>query len=310
MLYKCDFCNFSSSNRTNYNKHITTQKHINACKILLDIKSIDLPEKTEIEPEIEKFICSNCSREYKDRTGLWKHNKRCCSKKIKKVKTQSDNIKHESISENKILLTENEKSDMIIALIKQNQELQQQIIDITKLGVNITNNVTNNNVTNNNQFNLNIFLNETCKDAVNLLDFVNSLKIQLTDLENTAKLGYVGGITKIILDGMKELDINKRPIHCTDIKRETIYVKDKGAWEREDDERTHLKYAINVVAHKNIQQIPLWHDENPECMDVTNKKSNEYLNIMIKANGGNREEVEKYTEKIIKNLVKEVAIEK
>jgi len=160
----------------------------------------------------------------------------------------------------------------------------------------------------NNKFNINFFLNEQCKDAISLMDFVSSLQLQLSDLENTAKLGYVDGITKIILDGIKDMDVYKRPIHCTDLKRETIYIKDQNSWEKENEDKTHLRKAINIVSHKNIQQIPRWQEENPDCMDVTHPKSMEYLNIMINANGGNTTEIEKNTEKIIKNLAKEVTV--
>jgi hypothetical protein len=199
---------------------------------------------------------------------------------------------------------------MITELLKQNQELQKQILEISKEGKHFTN---NNNITNNNtkNFNLNFFLNETCKDAINLMDFVNSLQLKLTDFENTGRLGYVEGISKIIVNGLKQMDVHKRPIHCTDIKRETMYVKDQDSWEKENNEKSKLTQAVKIVATKNLQQMQEWQKTYPECVVNNTPQNEDFMNIMLAALGGQTEEEDdKNREKILRNIAKEVLIDK
>jgi hypothetical protein len=167
------------------------------------------------------------------------------------------------------------------------------------------------NNTTNNKFNLNFFLNEKCKDALNIMEFVNSLQLQLKDLEQTAKLGFVEGISKIFVNGLKELDIHKRPIHCSDIKREVLYIKDEDKWEKENIEKEKITKAIKSDVHKNIKQIPEWVKQNPTCKDSTSKKNDEYLKLISNNMSGiDNEEVETNMNKIIHNISKEVVIEK
>jgi hypothetical protein len=153
-------------------------------------------------------------------------------------------------------------------------------------------------------------LNEKCKDALDIMDFVKSLQVQLEDLENTGKFGYVQGISRIFIRGLKELDIHKRPIHCSDLKRETIYVKDKDVWEK-DNEKKKVKIAIRHIADKNFKQLNSWVDKNPEAKDIESKKHLEYMRIINKSTGGytNEEDDENFN-KIIKNVSKEVIIDK
>jgi hypothetical protein len=204
------------------------------------------------------------------------------------------------------LIQQNQEfKDLIIDQTNENKELQKQIIELSKE----KSIVNNNNTINNNNFNLNIFLNEKCKDALNIMDFINSLKVQLEDLENTGKLGYVQGITKIFVRGLKELDITKRPIHCSDLKRETMYVKD-ATWEK-DNEKRQMKKAIKHIASKNFKQIHEWVEENPESKDIESKKHDQYMKIINKSTGGiNEEEDETMYKKIITNVAKEVVIDK
>jgi hypothetical protein len=195
-------------------------------------------------------------------------------------------------------------------LIKQNQEFKELILEQNNKMLDLMKekpySIINN--TNTNHFNMNFFLNEQCKDALNIKEFVSSIQLQLTDLENTGKLGYVNGISKIFVNGLKELDVYKRPVHCSDLKRETLYIKDENKWEKESNK---LKKAIQQLSHKNIQQIPEWIKENPSCKDITSKKNDEYLNLVHNCMAGsNTEEADENYKKIIHNISKEVVIEK
>jgi hypothetical protein len=207
-------------------------------------------------------------------------------------------------------------STIITELMKQNEEFKSMLVDqnnkILEIASNhsVTNN-TLNNTTNNTQFNLNFFLNEQCKDALNIMDFIDSLKIQLSELEAIGKVGYSEGISKIFIRGLKELDIFKRPIHCSDVKRETMYLRDDDTWEKDNEKRDKLKKIINRLADKNIKQIPLWIKENPESNNYDSRKHDEYIKILGQSMGGKTdEEIEKNINKIIKNIAKEVIIEK
>jgi ABC-type lipoprotein release transport system permease subunit len=175
----------------------------------------------------------------------------------------------------------------------------------------IQNTITNttNNTNSNNRFNLNLFLNEQCKDALNLNDFINSLKVTVEDLERTGKLGYVEGISNIFLNGLRELDIYTRPIHCTDLKRETVYVKDKDKWEKETEDKSKLKQAVKQIATKNLKQLKTWQLENPEFSNFDSKENEQYMIISKSSLGGyDKEEDEKYQENIIKNVLKETKV--
>jgi hypothetical protein len=175
----------------------------------------------------------------------------------------------------------------------------------------IQNNITTHHTTNNNSFNLNVFLNEKCKDALNLMDFVNSLQLKLTDFEATGRLGYVEGISKIIVNGLKQMDVHKRPIHCTDVKRETMYVKDQDVWEKENDDKSRLTKAVKIVAGKNLQQMQEWQKEYPDCVINNTQQNENFIKIMLAVLGGQTpEEEEKNREKILRNIAKEVAIDK
>jgi len=204
-----------------------------------------------------------------------------------------------------ILLTQN------MELIKQNQEFKDLILDQNKKIMEIAKEGKTINNTTNNNFNLQLFLNEQCKDALNIGDFVSQIKLQLSDLDMIGRVGYVEGMSKIFLRNLKELDVFKRPIHCSDLKRETLYVKDKDAWEKENGENIKIKRAIKEVEHKNIKQLPQWKEENPTADETETKKHLEYQNILLEAMGGSTlEDDNKKREKIIRNIAKEVVIDK
>jgi len=295
--YKCENCVYITNNKKDYKKHLTTRKHekISNGSIMEDKKP-------------QEFICI-CGKKYKNHGGLWKHKKICKNDKDNATLGSSTNTLTVIVSLFQDQLKENkELKELIIEQNKQNLELQKQMIEMAK-NKSITMNNSNN--TTNNKFNLQFFLNEQCKDALNIMDFVNSLTLQLTDLENVGKLGYSEGISKIFINGLKELDIFKRPIHCSDLKRETLYVKDQNAWEKENEEKAKIKLAIKRIANKNIKQIPDWQKVNPLSQDTTTKKHDEYMKIVGESMGGfNIEEDEKNYNKIIKNIAKEVMIDK
>lgn len=300
--FHCILCDYKCSKESDYKKHMFTAKHekrANGNKM----------EILEISKVAAVFMCLKCNRYYKTNSGLWKHKKQC---KYGDVNVNVDVDINTVTEEPKIHLS----NDIIIELVKQNQEFKEliieqnkQIIDLTSKVVNsnTNTNITNNNCYNKTKFNLNLFLNEQCKDALNIMDFVNNLQLQLTDLENVGKFGYSEGISKIFINGLKKLDIFKRPIHCNDLKREVLYVKDKDLWEKENDANKKITNAINYISNKNIRQITKWTANNPTCKDSSSKKNDEYLQIVSESMGS----IEPLNiDKVIHNIAKEVLIDK
>jgi hypothetical protein len=203
------------------------------------------------------------------------------------------------------------KDELINYLIKENQEFKNLILEIVKKDT-ITNN-NNNNINNNSHnktFNLNFFLNETCKDAMNIMDFVDSLKLQLSDLENLGKLGYVDGISKIIVQNLKSLDETKRPVHCTDSKREVMYVKDDNKWEKENENKQKMRKVIKHVTHKNSKLLKEFKSKYPGCEKSDSKYSDKYDKLIIEAMGGKGDNDLEKEDKIIRNIAKVVIIDK
>ena len=197
--------------------------------------------------------------------------------------------------------------------MKENSEFKQLIIEQNKQMIELAKNSgnNNNNTTNNNNFNLNFFLNETCKNAMNIMDFVNQLQVGSKDLEETGRLGFAEGISKIFINGLKQIDINDRPVHCSDSKRETLYIKDNNQWNKENEDKTILTNALKHVAHKNMKQISEWTKEHPEYNDYDSKQNDRYLKIVSEAmSGSSKEETNKNYNKIIKNIAKETIIDK
>jgi hypothetical protein len=211
-------------------------------------------------------------------------------------------------------------AEMIIELLKQNQEFKELILEQNKQMMeqnkqilelskdrNVTNNITQNN---NNKFNLNVFLNETCKDALNLSDFLESLILTLTDFENFGPLGYCGGISNILVNGLNKLDISKRPIHCSDLKREVIHIKNNDTWHKDDDKQQMIK-AIKAIEHKNIKQMSLWGKANPEYKDPNHKKSDLYTKLIDQSLcDTDKEKALKNYNKIIRTVAKEILLDK
>ena len=289
--YYCDKCDFICFKKFNWDRHLSTSKHLEELKWnKMEIK------KEQKEQNFKLCICEKCNKEFQTSSGLWKHKQKC--KEI--LLTNKNNINNDDESDDDII---NDKK-LILMLINQNKEL----MEIVKNG---TNNTINNNINSHNKtFNLQVFLNETCKDAMNISDFIESVKLQVSDLENVGKVGYIEGISNIIIKNLQALEVEKRPVHCTDQKREVMYVKEDNVWEKEDEANKKLRKAIRKIAHKNICMFKAYREKYPDCEDYDSKKNSQYNTIIYEAMGGKGDnEYEKDT-KIIKKIAKVVGIEK
>jgi hypothetical protein len=375
--YNCENCNYVTSNKSNYNKHISTAKHRNCCfgnkplvvssqnsdqEFLCEVcnfntgkcsnfkshlstaKHLRKLNETKTAGENQHGIrCDKCYRYYANYSGLWKHKKLCTKNEQSNDENNSNN--NNGIGNNHVGNNGNSNSnsngnntsndvierllefmkinnDLQNTLVEQNHDMKVALVDqkntlieqnhaiIEKLTVPtlVQNNINN---TTNNQFNLNVFLNEKCKDAMNLTDFIGSMKLQVSDFEETGRLGYVEGITRIFLKFLKEYDVEKRPMHCTDIKRETVYIKHNDVWEKENTDKKYLKWAVSAVAQLNFNQHAEWQKEHPECTKNNSKDNLEFMKLTSVALGGHaRNEEDKNLDKIMKNVLKEVVVEK
>ena len=280
--YYCENCNFTCFQKCDWNRHLSRPKHIS--NVDGNSKEIKKLEKT--------FLCG-CGKEFKTNAGLWKHNQKC-NQQEKEKEIEKD-------------LTD---KDLIMMLIKENSELKNMIMKVLENGtMNNSHNTTNTtNTTNTNShnkaFNLNFFLNETCKNAMNITDFIDSIKLQLSDLMEVGELGYVDGISKIIVKNLNNLDETIRPIHCTDKKRETMYIKDDNEWQKDDDNKTKLKRTVNRIADKNIRLLPDFREKYPDYKDSRSKTSDIYDKMMVQI----METDDNKKEKIIHNISKATTI--
>jgi hypothetical protein len=300
----CLKCDFKCCKKGDWNRHILTTKHQQEYVANTNAKMKIKPSNAE---KSKTYACY-CGAILNSRTTLWRHKKTC---------NQNHNLNQQNLNENNTnnINNENNPNNLIIKLLSQNNDLQQmlmeqnkQLFELAKEGK-IINNTTNN--TNNNHFNLQFFLNDTCKDALNLVDFVDSLDVNLKDLEETAQLGYSEGVSRIFINGLNELDINKRPIHCSDAKRETLYIKDQDEWTKEDTNKTKLSKAIKKIGSKNIKQITEWQKKYPDYKNPDSKQNDQYLKMICNAmSGSTTEEQNKNMGKIIRNITKEVVIDK
>jgi hypothetical protein len=294
--YGCENCGFITHNKKDFGRHILTSKHI---------KNANGGEKEEEKPShYPKSYDCVCGKVYKYNQGLWKHQKKCS---IINQEVQEELI-HKPASESELKILTNLVLDVVKQnreLTEQNKELTEKIVDICK--TNFQSNISHSNInSNNNTFNLQFFLNETCKNAMNMTDFVDSIKLQLSDLENLGRLGYVEGISNIIVNNLNALDETIRPIHCTDKKRETFYVKDQDQWEKEDEERKRIKKIINNIADKNINLLPQFREKYPEYINSSSKISDKYDKMVIEVMSTDADK----KDKIIRNIAKKVTIDK
>jgi ribosomal protein L37AE/L43A len=308
-LYTCEICEYNTNNKYDFSKHLLTPKHKSRSS------NRDLGQKIA-KNRNELYTCSVCDKSYKSRNGLWYHEKKC--------KTIQNNSQHESVLLGKMVDT-----SIVIELLKQNQEFKNmmieqqhqlleyqqksdhrhdQLIEAVKDGK--IGNTTNNHNTTNNKFNLNVFLNEKCKNAMSLTDFVNSMNLTIEDFIQTGERGFIAGISNIIIDRIHNMDLLDRPLHCTDLKRETVYIKDTHKWEKDED-KDKLRKAVKMVAYKNERIRPIWYEETPDVDVLGSENCEKFLKYSQSALGGcGREETKQYEDKIIKNILKETVIDK
>ena len=317
--FHCTNCDYTTSRLSQYTRHLLTPKHQNT----INTNQTTIT-KSSLVPN--RYTC-DCGKEYIHQSSLWNHKQKCNWKPEIECNHAKQEILPVTDASNNII-----SGELVIELLKQNNEFREllkeqnkqmmeqnkyiidnqnkQMMELVSKGIGNTTNMNCNNVTKN-KFNLNIFLNEQCKDAMNIMDFVNSLQLKLSDLERVGELGYVKGISHIVVNKLKDLDVCKRPIHCSDLKRETMYVKDENAWEKENGKNEKITKMIKHVAHKNQRQINEWRQENPEHKNPESVKCDKYLAIVNQSMGGSTEDddINNYN-KIIKNIAKEVIIDR
>jgi hypothetical protein len=288
-FFYCEICDYKTCHKGHYNEHLNSLKHSKRQQMETYGNKID--DKTaNTQPIInhicsykQQYTCANCNQIYKNRSGLWKHNKICSL-----ITSQPEEKKINTI----------DKDDVILMVLKQNAEL----LEIVKNGThNTTNNTTHTN-SHNKAFNLNFFLNETCKNAMNITDFVDSIKLQLSDFMDVGEAGYIQGISNIIVKKLNDLDETVRPIHCTDQKRETFYVKDENKWEKEEEDFKRIRKMIKKVAYKNERLMTSYKEKYPDYNDPDSKRSDQYSKTVIEALGGDGENYKEKENKIIRNI--------
>jgi hypothetical protein len=286
--YYCEICDFKCCKKYSWERHIGTSKHKK------EVDGNDLGQKKGKKGQIE-YNCEKCNKIYQTQAGLWKHKQKCSHTNDNENNDTDNNNNHEI----------KELKELMKYLMKENSELKTMMFEVIKNG-------THNNTTNshNKSFNLQFFLNETCKDAMNIMDFVNSLKIELSDLENVGKVGYVNGMSSIIVKNLNLLDETKRPVHCTDTKREVMYVKDENKWKKEDENKKNIRKLIKHVTHKNTKLFKEFKQKYPDCEESDSKYSDTYDKLIVEAFGGKGDDDVEKENRIIRNIAKEVKIER
>jgi hypothetical protein len=289
-VFSCTNCSFETSNKKDYNKHLLTRKHI-----LLGNRQQELPLN------IEEHLCCRCEKNYDSRSGLWRHLKKC---------NESHDEKDKNVDKDKMinfLINENTNfKNIMVEVVKSSYDLQKQFADVCKNSTTINN---NNNNSHNKTFNLQIFLNEQCKDAMNMSEFVDSFDLTLTDLESVGDLGYVEGMTKIFVDKLNSMDVCKRPMHCSDAKREILYIKDENKWEREKPTNPKLRKAVKNVSFKNMKLAQLWSDTYPDSKSSESRLNDVYMRLVLQSTGGSGD-INLSEDKIMRRIAKEIVIDK
>ena len=303
--FYCNNCDYYTSKKSSFDKHNESKKHKNNS---LTTPNNDLVAKSCSK---KKYTCEKCVKTFCDRAGLWRHKKKCDQQPNKNNDETNTIICDET--DKQMDFDKIDKDQLILMLIKQNSELIKDTSEFKNMMMEVIKNGTNNTIhtnSHNKSFNLNFFLNETCKDAMNIMDFVDSIKIQLSDLENVGKLGYIQGISKIIVNNLNLLDETKRPVHCTDSKREVMYIKDEDKWEKENEDKSKMRKVIKHVTHKNSKLLKDYKTKYPGCEKSDSRFSNQYDKLIIEAMGGKGDNDLEKEDKIIRNIAKEVTINK
>ena len=308
-IYKCEPCVFHTTCKRDYDRHILTEKHLGGGSLA-----------NQIIKSSEGYECYCCHNIFKSRTSIYKHISKCSTSSSRGTTTsptQPPNQVDDIISSDENMIITKE---MFMTLLKSNQEMMNNMLRFLSDKQNTTNNTTNNTTsantinantinanTNNNSFNMNVFLNEQCKDAMNMKDFVNSIQLNLTDLENVGNLGYVKGMSNILIDNLQKMDVYKRPVHCSDVKRDTLYVKENNEWARDGPDNPKMVNAVLAVEHKNVALVSEWAKANPRCMNSNTRENERYMKLSKTATDG---EKEGNIAKVIKRVAKNVAIDK
>ena len=288
--FACEFCMITCNRKTEWIRHINTKKHIS---------NKNGENSNILATNISPFVC-DCGKNYINRTSLWRHKKKCFVKKTDDTIGQTD-------------------TNLIIQLLKQNEEFKHMLLeqntkiletfqDACKIN---SSSITNNNVNSHNKtFNMNVFLNEHCKDAMNISEFVDSIKLGYADLVSVGKLGYVEGISGIIIKKLQELDIHKRPMHCGDEKRHSMYIKEDGKWEKDESDNKRLKKLIRQVAFKNTKNTFLFKEKYPDCVTSASRYSDQYNKIVIESFGGKGDNDAEKEEKMVRMIARAVYVDK
>jgi len=298
--YVCKSCDYTTVRESQYDRHLMTAKHK---------KLTSLTKK--VPKSSKQFICESCDKCYQSRVGLWKH-KQLCSDAMDVSYNTVDKLALQS-SEMTIQTTE---SNTVIELIRQNQEFKELIMEQNKQLIELAQKptTTNNNmntINNNQKFNLNFFLNEQCKDAMNMSDFLENMQLDIEDLTETGRLGYVGGISRILVNKLREIDTYKRPLHCTDMKREILYIRENDEWSKEDNYKETLKEFVDRVANKNCKTMSQWTEEHPNYTEMDSFENQEFMRLSNVILGGfGDQECKQFRDKIVRNVIKEVVIQK
>ena len=311
--YLCIKCDFKCRWKSDWSRHLGTSKHL--METNGNNLETDKNEKPLMITDQQKLSnkCIKCDKYYKTRSGLWKHEKICS---IKQMPADNSGLTPGIVID--LLKQSNEFKNLIMeqtgtiqkqsdALLKSNEVMLEMSKKISAGTTNSNNRITNN-ITN--HFNLNLFLNDTCKDAINISDFIENIQIQMKELENVGTNGYVSGITDIILSRLKELDVSKRPVHCTDLKREILYVRDENEWNKDSEEKSKIKNMITKIADKNYRKIPEWRREHPACQEPEHQQYDFCINLMRNSLGDLGDEQIKLDNKIVKNIAKQVLVDK
>ena len=283
-IFNCECCYYKCSKESDYKKHLSTMKHINTYNDLQNIA-----EKTA-----KVYLCNICNKEYIFRQSLYNHKKKCISNTKKEQVPEVD-------TSNLTTLT-----NLVIELMKSNADLQKQMLEVCKN----SNNTTIHKNSHNKTFNMQIFLNEHCKDAMNIKDFADSFQLQISDFEKVGNLGYVDGISDIIIKKLNELDVHKRPIHCSDTKRDIMYVHADNVWTKENSDHGHVRALVQRITAKNIRLIPIWQDLYPNSRNNMHQLNDTYMSLTRQAMGGFGGTIPENETKIIKKIAKTVFIDK
>jgi hypothetical protein len=309
--YICIDCNYKCNKKSEYDKHLNTAKHKR-------LTNADEKISKNVYIDNKKYICK-CGKVYLQRQSLSRHKQTCSLVSEDITNTIIETNDNSAIVDTMMqLIKQNQEFKELIVEQQQenqkqqqeNQKLQSQLIEAVKDSGNTYNNNNTINNNNNQKFNLNFFLNTTCKDAMNMSDFIENMEINFKDIENIGKNGYVTGMTEMILSRIKELDVTKRPLHCTDLKRETMYIKDNDEWSKDTPENTKLHKMIGYVAKRNYATIPLWRETYPECQNWNDPKYEFCVDMMRNILGDIGEKQTRLDNKVIKNLSKHITVEK